>query len=57
MAKKNLSLRMIDVKFDEWIESIPDEEKKNLVEPIGEFMGLLHLQDLKEYFKREVLNA
>jgi hypothetical protein len=55
--KKNLSLRMIDVKFDEWIENVPDEEKKNLVEPIGEFMGLLHLQDLKEYFKKEVFNA
>ena len=45
---------MAEIKFEEWLENISDEEKRNLVEPIGEFMGLLHRQELKEYFKREV---
>jgi hypothetical protein len=52
--KLKLESRMAEIKFEEWLENISDEEKRNLVEPIGEFMGLLHRQELKEYFKREV---
>jgi len=52
--KKNLELKLVNIKFEEWLEGISNEDKKNLVEPIGEFMGLIHQQELKEYFKREI---
>ena len=52
--KKNLKARLIEVKFEEWLENISDNEKKIIAEPIGEFMGIIHRQELKEYFKREV---
>jgi hypothetical protein len=52
--KKNLKARLIEVKFEEWLENISDDDKRNLAEPIGEFMGIIHRQELKEYFKREV---
>lgn len=52
--KKLLKTKLIDAKFEEWLENISNEDKKNLVEPIGEFMGIIHRQELKEYFKREV---
>ena len=55
--KKNLESKLINIKFEEWLEGISNEDKKNLVEPIGEFMGLIHQQGLKEYFKREVYSA
>jgi len=50
--KIKLESRMAEIKFEEWLENISDEEKRNLVEPIGEFMGLLHREELKEYFKK-----
>ena len=52
--KKNLKAKLFEVKFEEWLENISDDDKRNMAEPIGEFMGLLHRQELKEYFKREV---
>ena len=52
--KLKLESRMAELKFEEWLENISDEEKRNIVEPIGDFMGLLHRQELKEYFKREI---
>jgi len=52
--KKNLKAKLFEVKFEEWLENISDDDKRNIAEPIGEFMGLLHRQELKEYFKREV---
>jgi predicted transcriptional regulator len=52
--KKNLKAKFIEVKFEEWLENISDNDKRNLAEPIGEFMGIIHRQELKEYFKREV---
>ncbi len=55
--KLKLESRMAEIKFEEWLENISNEEKRNLVKPIGEFMGLLHRQELKEYFKREVYSA
>ena len=55
--KKNLESKLVNIKFEEWLEGISNEDKKNLVEPIGEFMGLIHHQELKEYFKREVYSA
>ena len=55
--KKNLKAKLVEIKFEEWLENISDSDKKNLAEPIGEFMGIIHRQELKEYFKREVYNA
>ncbi len=55
--KKNLKAKLIEVKFEEWLDSISDDDKRNMAEPIGEFMGLLHREELKEYFKREVYSA
>ena len=52
--KKNLKAKLVEIKFEEWLENISDNDKKNLAEPIGEFMGIIHRQELKEYFKREV---
>lgn len=52
--KTKLEAKLINIKFEEWLENISDEEKRNFVEPIGEFMGLIHRDELKEYFKREV---
>ena len=52
--KKNLKAKLVEIKFEEWLENITDNDKKNLAEPIGEFMGIIHRQELKEYFKREV---
>jgi hypothetical protein len=55
--KKNLQAKLLEVKFEEWLDKISDDDKRNLAEPIGEFMGIIHRQELKEYFKREVYNA
>ena len=55
--KTKQEARLINIKFEEWPENISDREKRNFVEPIGEFMGLIHRDELKEYFKREVYNA
>jgi hypothetical protein len=55
--KKNLKAKLVEIKFEEWLENISDSDKKILAEPIGEFMGIIHRQELKEYFKREVYNA
>jgi hypothetical protein len=55
--KKNLKARLVEVKFEEWLDNISDDDKRNMAEPIGEFMGIIHRQELKEYFKREVYNA
>jgi hypothetical protein len=52
--RKNLEAKLIGIKFEEWLENISDDEKKNLAEPIGEFMGIIHQQELKEYFKKEI---
>lgn len=52
--RKNLKAKLVEVKFEEWLDNISDDDKRNMAEPIGEFMGLLHRQELKEYFKREV---
>ncbi|MGZ3790042.1 MAG: hypothetical protein ACXVLQ_16010 [Bacteriovorax sp.] len=52
--KKNLQAKLVEVKFEEWLDNISDDEKRNLAEPIGEFMGIIHREELKEYFKREV---
>ena len=37
-----------------WLEGVSDDDKRNLTEPTGELVGLIHRQELKEYFKREV---
>jgi predicted transcriptional regulator len=55
--KKNLKAKLVEVKFEEWLDNISDDDKRNMAEPIGEFMGLLHREELKEYFKREVYSA
>ncbi len=55
--KTKLEAQLINIKFEEWLENISNEEKRNLVKPVGEFMGLIHREELKEYFKREVYNA
>ena len=55
--KKNLRARLVEVKFEEWLDNISDDDKRNLAEPIGEFMGIIHRQELKEYFKKEVYSA
>jgi len=55
--KKNLKARLVEVKFEEWLDDISDDDKRKIAEPIGEFMGIIHRQELKEYFKREVYNA
>ena len=52
--KKNLKAKLVEIKFEEWLNDISDDDKRKLAEPIGEFMGILHRQELKEYFKREV---
>ena len=49
-----LEAKLINIKFEEWLEDISDGEKRNLAEPIGEFMGLIHREELKEYFKKNV---
>ena len=55
--KKNLKAKLVEIKFEEWLNDISDDDKRKLAEPIGEFMGMIHRQELKEYFKREVYNA
>jgi predicted transcriptional regulator len=55
--KTKLEAKLINIKFEEWLENTSDEEKRNLVTPMGEFMGLIHREELKEYFKKEVYNA
>lgn len=55
--KKNLKAKLIEIKFEEWLENISDDDKRNMAEPIGEFMGIIHRQELKEYFKRDVYTA
>jgi hypothetical protein len=55
--KKTLQAKLVEVKFEEWLDDVSDEDKRNLAEPVGEFMGIIHRQELKEYFKREVYNA
>ena len=55
--KKTLQAKLVEVKFEEWLDDVSDEDKRNMAEPIGEFMGIIHRQELKEYFKREVYNA
>ena len=55
--KKNLKAKLVEVKFEEWLENVSDSNKKILAEPVGEFMGIIHRQELKEYFKKEVYNA
>ena len=52
--KTKLEAKLINIEFEEWLENISDGEKRNLVEPVGEFMGLIHLEELKEYFKNKV---
>jgi predicted transcriptional regulator len=52
--KTKLEAKLINIKFEEWLENISDEEKRNFVEPVGEFMGLIHREELKEYFKKEI---
>lgn len=52
--KTKLEAKLINIKFEEWLENISNEEKRNLVEPVGEFMGLIHREELKEYFKKNV---
>ena len=55
--KKNLKSKLVEIKFEEWLENISDNDKKILAEPVGEFMGIIHRQELKEYFKKEVYSA
>ena len=43
--------------FEQWLETITDEEKKTLAVPMGDFMGAFHLQELKEYFRKEVYSS
>ena len=54
--KNKLLEKFLELKFDEWLESISDEQKKTLATRIGDFMGLLHRQDLKEYFKKNEMD-
>ncbi len=55
--KAKLETKLINIKFEEWLENISDGEKRNLVTPMGEFMGLIHREELKEYFNKEIYNA
>ena len=36
--KKNLKSKLVEIKFEEWLENISDNDKKILAEPVGELM-------------------
>jgi len=57
--KKRLELenKRFQLSFEEWLANTPDEMKKTIVEPIGEFMGTFHKVGLEDYFKNEVFNV
>ena len=59
--KKNESEKVkqeyFDLKFEDWVGEISDDEKIKIVPPLGEPMGQFHVQGLKEYFKANVFEV
>jgi len=55
--KNNLLQKFFDLKFEEWLEPMSDQDLLKISQPVGEFKGTFHLQQLKDHFKKEVFDG
>lgn len=54
--KKRLDDELLDVEFETWVSERGREELINLVPPVGDFMGNIHKQQVKDYFCTNILS-
>ena len=52
--KTKLMEKFFDLKFEEWIEPMANEDLLKISQPVGELKGPFHIQQLKEHFRKEV---
>ena len=57
IEKDKLKEKFLDLKFEQWLEPMADEELLKIVQPVGKLKGQFHLQQLKDHFKNEIFNG
>ena len=54
--KTKLMEKFFDLKFEEWIEPMANEDLLKISQPVGELKGPFHIQQLKEHFRKEIFD-